>query len=179
MSSTARFERERLRRFLDCWEPLFEVVPQARADAVKAMGEAMEQELHARIQAADLEADAKGTVISWQELRLGSGGGYAAVSPIKGKTVQSRVRTKNSVKMCQHTYKGMPVTSKQISGWLEKGHGVRKADTTKDYAWRRWGSRKTYVAGRQFYSFARLKSRDLAYKAADRVLSQIADEVDY
>ena len=80
MSGRARFDRKKLEQFLHTWEPLFEKVPEARRAAVEAMGETMKQELDARIRAADLEEDAKGTVVSWQELRLGSGGGYAAVS---------------------------------------------------------------------------------------------------
>ena len=184
-------ERKEVDRFVRFWEPLFQKVPEARAEAVKAMGEAMAGEVQARIQAADLERDARGTVVSWQELRLGSRGGYAAVSPIKGKTVLSRDRLASGTRLRQHTYKGKAVTSKQITGWLEKGHGARYAKSTGAYAWsrRRWNREwrigfndKTntgYVAGRQFYSFARLTAWDAARKAADRVLSKIADEVDY
>lgn len=36
-----------------------------------------------------------------------------------------------------------------------------------------------YVKGRQFYSWTKAKALELALKAADRVLSRIADEVDY
>ncbi|ERI62320.1 hypothetical protein HMPREF0239_04975, partial [Clostridium sp. ATCC BAA-442] len=36
-----------------------------------------------------------------------------------------------------------------------------------------------YVKGRQFYSWTKMKALELALKAADRVLSRIADEVDY
>ena len=184
-------ERGEVDRFVRFWEPLFQTVPEARAEAVKAMGEAMAGEVQARIQAADLDGGARGTVVSWQELRLGSGGGYAAVSPIKGKTVLSRDRSASGTRLRQHTYKGKAVTSKQITGWLEKGHGVRKARSTGTYAWsRKRRMRKGraqvnkqtgqgYVAGRQFYSFARLTAWDAARKAADRVLSKIADEVDY
>ena len=191
MSGQARFDRKKLEQFLHTWEPLFEKVPEARRAAVEAMGETMKQELDARIRAADLEEDAKGTVVSWQELRLGSGGGYAAVSPMKGKTVQSRDRTKRGEKLRQHTYRGDPVTSRQITKWLEKGHGARQADPTKAYAWSRsrWNrdhaapfndrTGKQYIQGRMFYSWANLKARDIALRAASRVLERIGDEVDY
>ena len=98
MGSRARFERERLDRFVEFWEPLFTAFPEAKAKAVKAMGEEMQKDLNAQIYAADLETDAKGTVVSWQELRLGSGGGYAAVSPVKGRTVRSKDRSRSGVK---------------------------------------------------------------------------------
>lgn len=193
MSGRARFERKKLDEFLNCWEDLFEQFPEARAKAVESMGEAMQKEVNARIQAADLESDAKGTVVAWQELRLGSGGGYAVVSPIKGQTVLSRDRRRSGVTSRQHTYRGDPVTSKQITNWLEKGHGAREADTQKAYAWSdyRWNrmeagnssvhdrTGKRYIPGRQFYSFARLHALELALKAADKVLAVIADEVDY
>ena len=191
MGSRARFERERLDRFVEFWEPLFTAFPEAKAKAVKAMGEEMQKDLNAQIYAADLETDAKGTVVSWQELRLGSGGGYAAVSPVKGRTVRSKDRSRSGVKTRQHTYRGSPVSSKQITIWLDKGHGARRPDMTKAYAWSdtRWsrggksrvndrtGTR--FVPGRQFYSSARLKATDHAIRAADKVLSMIADEVEY
>lgn len=184
-------ERRELDRFTQYWDDLFQAVPEARAQAVAAMGEAMKQELDAQIQVAQLETDAKGNVKSWQELRLGSGGGYAAISPIKGQTVGSIDRKSTAKRMRQHTYRGKPVTSKQITGWLEKGHGARQANTARAYAWsqRRWGrasgaqlsgrSGRRYVSGRQFYSWTRLKAWDVAHKAADKVLSKIADEVEY
>ncbi|MEQ2445003.1 hypothetical protein WMO64_16240 [Pseudoflavonifractor sp. CLA-AP-H29] len=191
MSGRVRFERKRLDQFLRFWEPLFEKVPEARRAAVEAMGETVKQELDAQIRAADLEEDAKGTVISWQEVRLGSGGGYVAVSPVKGKSVQSRDRTKRGEKLRQHTYRGAAVTSHQITKWLEKGHGARQADPTKAYAWSRsrWNrdhaapfndrTGKQYIQGRMFYSWASLKARDIALRAASRVLERIGDEVDY
>lgn len=191
MSGRARFDRKKLEQFLHTWEPLFEKVPEARRAAVEAMGETMKQELDAQIRAADIEEDAKGTVVSWQELRLGSGGGYAAVSPVKGKTVQSRDRTKRGEKLRQHTYRGDPVTSGQITKWLEKGYGVRDADPTKSYYWSEarfkrgedkpfnWDTGKRFVQGRMFYSWANLKARDIALRAASRALERIGDEVEW
>ena len=64
----------------------------------------------------------------------------------------------------QHTWRGDPVTQKQVTRWLERGHGTPQGG---------------YVKGRQFYSFTRMKAWEHARKAADRVLSLIADEVDF
>lgn len=141
------------------------------------MGQAAQQELNAQIGAADLEDDAKVSVRSWQELRLGSKGGYAALSAKKASPFHPGKKPKS--------WKGKSVTVKQITKWLERGHGIRKANTTKAYAWsktknsRAQSSGVSYVKGRMFYSWTKTKAMGLALKAADQVLSKIADEVDY
>lgn len=188
MSGQARFERKRLDQFLHTWEPLFEKVPEARRAAVEAMGEAVWQELADQIEAADLGGDAKGTVVSWQTIRLGSGGGYAAVKPLAKKWSY-----KHGVGDPKF-WKKMRVSTRMVTKWLEKGHGARQADPTKAYFWsrsrrNRWSSDhaapfndrtgKQYIQGRMFYSWANLKARDIALRAASRVLERIGDEVDY
>ena len=90
MSSTARMDRARLERFNRFWEELLQAVPDARRQAVEEAGAAVQRELNAQIGAAELADGAKGTVRTWQELRVGSKGGYAALSPGKG-TAQPRV----------------------------------------------------------------------------------------
>ena len=71
-----------------------------------------------------------------------------------------------------------------VTGWLERGHGARRPASAN--ARRRIRSAglnartgTLYVKGRQFYSAAKRKAWDEARKAADRVLSRIADEVDF
>ena len=179
MGSRAWLERQKLERFYRYWEELYAVVPEARAKAVEAMGEAVLKELGVQIQAADLESGAKGTVKSWQELRLGDKGGYAAVSP-RGQTAAPKAGEK------QHTWRGEAVTQRQVTKWLEKGHGARKPGAGSQRMFNRLGrggivrrSERTYVKGRQFYSWTRLNAVSIAVKAADRALSAIADEVDY
>lgn len=150
-------------QFARYWDRLYRVFPDARRQAAEAMGEAVKKELSAQIQAADLGSGAKGTVRSWQQMRLGSKGGYAAVSPTKG-TVMSKDPRKGGWKMRQHTYRGKAVSARQVTKWLERGHGTP------------WGG---YVEARRFYSFTRTKAWEHARKAADKVLSLIADEVDF
>ena len=144
-------------RFARYWEKLYQAFPDARRQAAQAMGEAVQKDLNAQIQAADLENGAKSTVRSWQDVRIGSRGGYAAVSPAGG-VAKPRAGQK------QHTWRGDPVTQKQVTRWLERGHGTPQGG---------------YVKDRQFYSFTRMKAWEHARKAADRVLSLIADEVDF
>lgn len=179
--SRATFERQEIERFYRYWEDLFEEMPEARRKAVEAMGKAVEQELHVRIQQSDLESDAMGTVISWQELRFGSRGGYAAITPRSG-AVQTRIRTRSGWKMRQNTYQGKNVTAKQVTGWLERGHGVGYAKTKEASSRNRrrrslWSdsSRTYYVKARQFYSFTKLYAWERARDAAEQVLEQIAD----
>lgn len=150
-------------KFARYWDRLYQAFPDARRQAAEAMGEAVRKDLNAQIQAADLLPSAKGTVRSWQQMRLGSRGGYAAVSPTKG-TVMSRDPRKGGWKMRQHTYRGKAVSARQVTKWLERGHGTP------------WGG---YVKARRFYSFTRAKAWEHAKKAADKVLSLIADEVDF
>ena len=182
MGGRARYDRKQLDEFIRFWDDLLQAFPEARAKAVQAMGEEVQDDLHGNIMSADLEADAKGTVISWQELRLGSRGGYAAISP-KGGTAPPRTGK-------QHTWKGQAVSKQQVTRWLELGRGVYGGDPTKAYRWKgryereikaRFNDRtgKLYVPGRQFYSFTRLYAVDHALAAAEKVLTVISDEVDY
>lgn len=114
MSSTARMDRARLEQFNRFWEELLQAVPDARRQAVEEAGAAVQRELNTQIGAAELADGAKGTVRTWQELRVGSKGGYAALSPGKG-TAQPRVGE------TQHTWKGKPVSKKQVTRWLGAG----------------------------------------------------------
>lgn len=190
MSRKATLDRQEIRRFNRFWEDLLEDFPEARAVAVKTMGESVRRDLDAQIGKADLEADAKGTVRSWQELRLGSLGGYAAVTPRGGEKMRTSRRgflgrlgfTKPK------TWKGTKVTTRMVTKWLEKGHGVRKADTRKDYAWstarknrnRRSGLNTAtglrYVKGRMFYSWTKMKALEHALDAANEALEIFAEE---
>ena len=171
----ATIDRQRLEQFNRYWEALYKVVPEARKKAVEAMGTAVLRELDVQIQAADLEGDAKGTVTSWQELRVGSKGGYAAVTPQKD-TAPPKGKEK------QHTWNGKAVTKKQVTGWLERGHGVRQPAPGSDRRWRTLKSKTNdrtglnHVEGRRFYSWARLKALDRALEAANEALEVFAEE---
>lgn len=180
MGGLARMRRQEMDKFNLCWAKLYEKVPEAKAVAVKAMGEEAKKVLDAQIQSADLQPGAKGDVQTWQRLRLGREGGYAAVSPISATPPPNADRKRKS-------WKGRPVTTRMVTKWLERGHGTPTTGETV-LSWNQ--SRKRYrhikertgmgfVPGRQFYSFTELYAFDLAKKAADRVLSAIADEVDF
>ncbi|MFQ7856819.1 MAG: hypothetical protein ACLRIS_18515 [Flavonifractor plautii] len=136
------------------------------------------EELNAQIGAAELADGAKGTVRTWQELRVGSKGGYAALSPEKGRPSPGRGNAAH--------LEGKARVQKQVTRWLERGHGTRRPAAGSSRSWNQAGragvtraSAAGYVKGRQFYSWTKAKALELALKAADRVLSRIADEVDY
>lgn len=119
MSSTARMDRARLEQFNRFWEELLQAVPDARRQAVEEAGAAVQRELNAQIGAAELADGAKHRA-HLAGVAGGQQGGYAALSPGKG-TAQPRVEE------TQHTWKGKPVSKKQVTRWLERGHGTRRA----------------------------------------------------
>lgn len=175
MAGRSRMELKQLEQFEKKWEKLYQAFPEARAKAVEAMGEAAFQELGRQISASDLQSGAKPHVRSWQEVRRGSKGGYAALSPRKGDKPMSGGR--------RQTWKGRNVTMLQGTRWLERGHGVRKPAPGSMRRWNRYtraglnvrtGTR--FIKGRQFYSRTRSRATDIALDAADALLSRIAEE---
>ena len=102
----------------------------------------------------------------WQQLRMGSGGGYIAVSPVSDEAVQVTRGGKNT-------------TSKDVTRYLERGHGIRPPSGRAGRYVPRVRSGRTYVPGRMFYSWAAANAEKLALKAADRAMGRIADEIDY
>lgn len=165
VSTTRNLDREKMRRFVRYWDRLLEVVPEARREAVEEAGQAVKRSLNTQIQRADLSSwEAKGRVSSWQQIRLGSRGGWAAVSPKKGAVYSWDRRASFGGRARQHTWAGKPVTARQVTTWLERNHGVRPGG---------------YVSGRRFYTATKDDAQKIALKAADRVLCRIADEVDF
>ena len=176
----AAMKRQEADAFARFWADLFKAFPESRRKAVEAMGQTVKQDLDKQIQAAQLDHDAKGTVQAWQEVRLGSRGGYAAISPRRDVA-----RPKAGEK--QHTWQGNAVTQRQVTRWLERGHGT---PSTGAMTWSYQRKTKTlrrireragtgYVRGRLFYSWTKLDAWEHARKTAERLLSAIADEVDY
>lgn len=174
MSMKATLDRQEIRRFNRLWEDLMEDFPAARTVAVKTMGESTRRDLDAQIGRADLESDAKGTVRSWQELRFGSKGGYAALTPKKASPLRAGKKPKS--------WHGEAVTVKQITKWLERGHGVRKPgpdSKRKSRFGRSMGNRYTsqrYVKGRMFYSWTKSKALEHALDAANEAMEIFAEK---
>ena len=185
MRRKSSVERREMDAFARYWDSLYEAVPEARRKAAETMGESVKRDLDAQIGKADLESDAKGTVRSWQQIRIGSLGGYAAVSPKAYKWSHQHGKGKPKF------WKQMRVSTRMVTKWLERGHGVGHRPSTNSKGSRlarglregksMWNDKTgvNFVYGRMFYSWAKMKAWDHAKDAADKVLGKIADEVDY
>lgn len=160
----AWFDQSRWDRFWEYWNTVIKQVPHVKKEALESMGGAVRdkvvQQLRQRVN------DPQGRVARWQEVRTGSRGGYVAVSPTNGETVQVS-RT------------GHDTTSRDLTRYLERGHAVRSPSGRAKRYTPRLRAGKTYVPGRMFYSWAKVDAEKLALKAADEVLCHIADEIDY
>lgn len=186
MSSPTSIQLESLNNIFD---GLVRELPEVKRKAVEAAGEAVKRSLNAQIRSADLSGiEAKGRVSAWQQIRLGSGGGWAAISPMKGTVYSWDRRANFGDRVRQHTWHGKAMTAGLLTMLLERGHSVGvRGYTAKDrLKYRRdlaparkggWGS--THVAGRQFYAYTKVDAQEVALKAADKVLCRIADEVDF
>ncbi|UQT47495.1 hypothetical protein M5E87_21330 [Flavonifractor plautii] len=177
MSSTARMDRARLERFNRFWEELLQVVPDARRQAV-------EECKRGRPEGAQ-HADRRGGVGRWGQGHrahlAGAAGGQQGrlCGPLPGKGTAQPRAGKRSIPgrespcpKSRSPVAGAGARHPQAAGssrsWNQAGRaGVARA------------SAAGYVKGKQFYSWTKAKALELALKAADRVLSRIADEVDY
>ena len=97
-----------------------------------------------------------------REMRMGSKGGYVAVSPSPDETVQV-------------TRAGEKTTSKDVTRYLERGHGIPTPSGRSRRYVPRIASRRTYVPGRMFYSWARQDTGKIALEEAHRAMDQLTD----
>lgn len=149
-----RVDTKELQSFIAYYEKFWKKLPVIKSKALYAAGKVLQEEVREQIRAQGVQ-DRFGRVNRWQQLTLGSQGGYVRVSPMSEYT--------------ESTWKGKDVSSKQITTWLERGHGVRK---------NRYGyySGPTYVKGRLFYSWAKLRGYSKALDAAAREIDRITDD---
>lgn len=147
------FDTERWQRFWSSWEHVIEQVPEAKQDALKAMGEAVLAELRSQIDQQGVN-DARGRVKRWQEYRVGSGGGYVAVSPVADEV--------------HVTKSGEKTSAKDVSRYLDRGHGVRGPSGRNKRYRPRFQHARLYVPGHLFYSYTRDKAGRIAAHAAEK-----------
>ena len=167
---TSTLDAKELESFHAYYDKFIERLPAIKTQAIYAAGKALQQEVQAQVDQQGIN-DGFGRVKRWQQVHLGSKGGYAAVRPGKEAT--------------DSTWRGKAVDSRQITKWLERGHAVRQPSTTGG---RFYGGEKTVLAssrkyglfgvvkGKQFYSYARLTGEKKALDAAERELDRITDE---
>lgn len=159
----AEMDKKSWDKFWSCWEGLIEEFPAAKTEALVTAGRAvlplLEKQIEGRVD------DRHGRVKKWQELRRGSGGGYVAVSPVREDVSinQSADRI---------------VTAKDITQYLERGHKIRPPSRRSKRYRPRVESGRTYVPGRQFYSWTKLDAAKIAIEAADKAMEKLCDELD-
>lgn len=148
-------DKKELERFLHFYGRFIKKVPAIKTQALYAAAKSLQEEVRKQIQEQGVQ-DPFGRVKRWQQVYLGSKGGYAAVRPMVERT--------------QKTWKGKPVYSSQVTKWLERGHGARRGNGGY------YHSSVTYVKGRLFYSWAKSKGIAAARDAFERELDRITDE---
>lgn len=146
--------------FWKVWDRKLETLPGAKKAALLQSGLAVQSLLHSQI--SHRINDSRGRVKRWQEVQLGSGGGYSAVAPSTSVVGFNKVA-------------GRKITAKNITQYLEHGHKIRppsgrrkryrwkvkaKADTNKKH------NLYTVVPGRMFYSWTKADAPKVAVRAA-------------
>ena len=161
MSSTARMDRARLERFNRFWEELLQAVPDARRPARPSRGSSTRKSARRSWPMGPRAPCAPGRSCGWAA--------RAAMRPsLPEKGRPSPGRGKRSTPGRESPCPKSRPAAGSSRAWTQAGRaGVTRA------------SAAGYVKGRQFYSWTKAKALELALKAADRVLSRIADEVDY
>lgn len=160
----AKFNTEKWDEFWDGWDVVIQKFPDAKRMALNEMGRAVLKEVLSQIKKQGI-TDQRGRVGSWQEIRIGSGGGYVAVSPDHEEV--------------QVTKQGEKTNAKDVTRYLDRGHKVRGPSGRA----KRYRPRMNYensgsvisastgaliVKGRLFYSYARENAERIAMHAAER-----------
>jgi len=162
MSGLARAEKRNWDAFWNKWNSVIRQVPDAKKRALAAAGAAIKKEVDKQI--AGQGVHDFGRVQSWQEVRVGSKGGFVAITP---KAENIRVSAS-----------GSPTTARKVTGYLEKGHQTRSGRAS-DYADEH--GMVTYnettgaaiVPGRHFYAMARLQAGNIGRAAGEQIMKEI------
>lgn len=149
--------------FWDAWDHVIKRMPEAKHTALFEAGKAILLEVQQQIVRQGVH-DSFGRVQRWQEMRLESGKGYVAISP--------------DAEVVRVSKGGAPTTARTVTNALERGHGVRgPSGRGKRYQPRIRGNGR-YVAGRMFYSFAKMNSEQIAIHAAELGLTYWENALD-
>lgn len=152
-----------LKQLAEKLNSLSEEFPDIRRETVNEMSETLKQELSAQIISQGVN-DSNGFVKSWQVSRVGSLGGYAAISPGRFNAVKSsdgRV----------HTFKGNPVSATQVTAFLINGHKTRKPMFFNSTAQFLKSSKS--VQQFPFYQETENQADAIAQQAAENILAQL------
>lgn len=175
-----KYDTKQWEKFWGEWDLKLKKFPAVKREALEKSARAVEAILHKEIDARFPNyTDKRGRrfspsrgVKSWQEVRIGSKNGYAAISP-KSMVVRTNKRSAG-----EHT-------AATISAALERGHHVRSpSGRSKRYVPRFDEDRATnyitginIVHGRMFYSWTKMSSGKAALDTAKKVVFKWAEEL--
>lgn len=152
-----------LGELLHAFDEVIAKVPEARERALKAAIQPVEAELYKQIVARLPGKDQNYHVRGWQEVAMGSKGGYIKI--------QAPADEKN-----RYGY-----TVRQITGYLEHGHKLavkrgryRTSSRTVENA----ATGDQVVPGFLFYSYTKSRAVNAARMAAESVLEEIEDTLE-
>ncbi len=128
--------------------------PERRRELHERVGRAVQRELQQQIASSGVN-DSSGKVRRWQAVHVGSGGGYAAVRPEKGKTGAD--------------------SPGAITNYLEGGHRIASPRGGKNYRPR---LRVSYVSGYHFYVNTSMRAESIAIGEAEAWADEIARELE-
>lgn len=144
-----------MEKFIDDLNDLLDDIPNARRELHEEMAKLLKTEVDEAIISSGIQ-DTSGKVRSWQEARVGSGGGYAAIRP-----------TDSSVG---------PNSPGAITNYLEHGHRIRRpSGNAKRY---RPKIRVPYVDGRHFYQSASRTIEPKAIALAEQFAEKLAKRIE-
>jgi hypothetical protein len=136
-------------------ENILNIVPEKRREMHEKIAEAIKEEVDTQIAQSGLN-DSSGRVKDWQQQKVGSGGGYAAV--------------RASDKAIGDNSPGA------ITNYLENGHKIREpSGKSPNYRPR---IKKPYVDGFRFYGKARAGAEAKAISIAEEYVNDIAEKLE-
>lgn len=125
--------------------------PSERKELFERIAQRLESEVGQQIYMSGVN-DFSGKIEGWQKGRVGSRGGYAAVSAISGKTG--------------------PNSPGAITNYLNSGHKIRPPGKL-----RRSRVHVAYVNGYHFYQFAAANAEAIAANEAEKLSDKLAQEL--
>ncbi|QEY34618.1 hypothetical protein FL966_05880 [Caproiciproducens galactitolivorans] len=141
-------------------DALLKEFPQKRRELHGCLGRMLQEEVNAQIAQAGFK-DGGEKLKSWQEMKVGSGGGYTAVRPTKSATGSN--------------------SPGAITNYNEAGHKIRKPKAVhkgnKKYRYRP-KINVPYVDGRNFYEAARRNVEAKAIQIVEEFVDELAKELE-
>lgn len=151
------------------WEDLMhrfstaiEQLPEARRQALREAGAVVLAEVRSQIDEQGIN-DSRGRVKRWQDIRMGSRGGYVRVAPMVKETDKWGYTGVDITRYLEH---GHALATHGKTGYFESDKMVVSESTGQ-----------SIVPGRLFYSWAESRAHKAALEAASKVLAAVSAEL--